>query len=35
VADDVRQTETHTIEPPVPKPGSFEVEIDTEKLQRY
>jgi hypothetical protein len=29
----IRQTELHTAEPLVLKPGSFEVEIATEKLK--
>jgi hypothetical protein len=35
--NDVRQTEIHTAEPIVlvPKPSSFEVEVNIEKLKRY
>jgi hypothetical protein len=32
---DVRQTEVHTAEPPVPEPSAFEVEIAIEKLKRH
>jgi len=31
--NDVRQTETHTAEPPVPEPCAFEVELAIEKLK--
>ena len=34
VSDD-RQTETHTVEPPVPEPSAFEVEMAVEKLKRH
>jgi len=33
--NDVSQTEKHTVEPLVPKPSSFVVEIAIEKLKRY
>jgi hypothetical protein len=33
--NDVRQTETHTAEPPVPEPSAFEVELATEKLESH
>jgi hypothetical protein len=33
--NDVRQTETHTAEPPVPEPSAFKVEMAIEKLKRY
>jgi len=32
---DVRQTEKHTAEPPVPEPGAFEVETAIEKPKRH
>ena len=32
---DVRQTETHTAEPLMPKPSDFEVEMAIEKLKRH
>ena len=31
--NDVRQTEVHTAEPPVPEPSAFEIEMDIEKLK--
>ena len=34
-ANDVRQTEIHTAESPVPEPSAFEVKMVTEKLTRY
>jgi hypothetical protein len=34
-ANDVRQTELHTAEPPVPDLSAFEVEMATEKLKRH
>ena len=30
--NDVRQTETHTVQPLVPKPVTFEIEMAVEKL---
>jgi hypothetical protein len=33
VVNDVRQTEIHTVEPVVPEPSAFEVELATEKLK--
>jgi len=30
--NEVRQTEIHTAEPPVPDPSAFEVELSIEKL---
>jgi hypothetical protein len=33
--NDVRQTEIHTAEPPVPEPSVFEFEIAVEKLKRH
>jgi len=33
--NDVRQTEIHTTEPPVPEPSVFEVELAIEKLKRH
>jgi hypothetical protein len=32
--NDVRQTEIHTAEPPVPEPTAFEVEMAIEKRKR-
>ena len=32
---DVRQAETHTVEPLVPEPSAFEVELAIEKLQNH
>jgi hypothetical protein len=32
--NDVRQTEIHTAEPPVPEPRAFEFEMAIEKLKR-
>jgi hypothetical protein len=32
--NDVRQTEVHTVEPLVPEPSAFEVEMAIEKLER-
>lgn len=33
-SSDVMQTEIHTLEPPVPEPNAFEVEMPTENLER-
>jgi hypothetical protein len=33
--DDVRQSEIHTAEPPVPQPSAFEAEMAKEKLKRH
>ena len=33
--NDVRQTEIHTAEPPVPEPSAFEVETAIENIKRY
>jgi hypothetical protein len=33
--NNVRQTEIHIDETPIPESSSFEVEIATEKLKRY
>jgi hypothetical protein len=33
--NDVRQTEIHTVEPLLPEPSVFEVEMAIEKLKRY
>jgi len=33
--NDVRQTEIHTAEPPVPDPSAFEVEVAVEKLKSH
>jgi len=33
--NDVRQTEIHTAEPPVPEPRAFEVELAIEKLKSH
>ena len=35
VVNDVKQTEIHTTEPPVPEPGAFEVELAIEKLKSH
>ena len=32
---DVRQTEIHTAEPPVPEPSAFDVELAIEKIKSY
>jgi hypothetical protein len=32
---DVRQTEIHTAEPPVPAPSAFEFEMAIEKINRH
>ena len=34
-ANDVRQTEIHTAESPVPEPSAFEFEMVIKKLTRY
>jgi hypothetical protein len=34
-ANNVKQTEMHTVEPSTPGPSSFKVEIATEKLESY
>ena len=31
---DIRQAEIHTVEPPVPEPSAFEVELAIEKLKK-
>ena len=33
--NDIRQTEIHTAEPPVPEPSAFEFEFAIEKLKSY
>jgi len=33
--NDIRQTEIHTVEPLVPQPSAFEVELAIEKLKNY
>jgi hypothetical protein len=33
--NDIRPTEIHTAEPPVPEPNAFEVEVVIEKLKRH
>jgi len=33
--NDVRQAEIHTVEPPVPEPSAFEVELAIGKLKNY
>ena len=35
VVKDVRQAEIHTVEPLVPEPSAFEVELSTEKLKNH
>jgi hypothetical protein len=33
--NDIRQTEMHTVEPVVPEPSPYEVEIAIEEFKRY
>jgi len=35
MVNDVRQTEIHTVEPLVPEPSAFEIELAIEKLKSH